>query len=124
MLLLYKIREIKIREMENQVRYNCRRAESDIENLEWWFLIINDDGREVQRVQTEIFKLLAMVDEESPFISGRSHGLNYRLLNFESRKRAELDEILGIYKKMIKDPNLYRREDAKLLETYVLNLVK
>lgn len=106
---------------EKHVRYNCRKSESNPERLEWWFLIINQN-REIEEIQQRIYNFLAMIEEEKSFggvVKGT--GLRYKLINFESKKKAEWNQLSKIYKKVIKDTDLYDREKQDGLENFLIN---
>lgn len=54
----------------NQIRYNRRRSETDPERDELFFLIINNDPREMKRLTRNIYELYAPIEEESHTLEG------------------------------------------------------
>jgi hypothetical protein len=112
--------------MENQVRYNSRRSGNNPQCLEWFFLIINRDKREISRITLSTYELFAPIVEEYKNDKGNfKHGLMYQLLNFDSEKRLDSDWRTKIFRRVIKDRDLYRRtNDDDALEKYISSLDK
>jgi len=105
---------------ERQVRYNYRRSKSNLECLEWWFLIINQN-REIEEVKQRVYSLFAPIEEESPSVRGvvTKTGLRYELLNFESKKRVRKEELRRLYRRVILDTKLYNRKDPDGLANFL-----
>jgi len=111
-------------EVVRHIRYNWRRAEKGSGNLDWYFLIVNQN-REIERTESLIFKLMKPIQEEiypviEESISGG--GLRYKLLNFESRENPPDEILTHLHLRTSRDRDLYRREDSNGLEEYLASL--
>jgi len=106
---------------KRQVRYNVIRSRNNVENLEWFFLIINQ-SREIKQIENRIYNLLAMINNESKSVEEivKRTGLRWKLINFETNKKIEKSEFIKIYKRILKDEKIYRREDINGLENYII----
>ena len=64
-----------------------------------------------------------MIEEEKKPIEGvvKNSGLRYKLISFESRKKIEDFQLDKLYKKTIKDAELYSRKNPDGLENYLIN---
>ncbi len=109
-------------EVNRQVRYNIRRSEVDERMNTWYFLVVNDK-RSREEIKRRIFSLFAPIQNEEHLqtkYQGRAgNGLRFELLVFDSSKRVELEDIRGIYKRIIQDRHLYRRQEPHGLEGYL-----
>jgi len=105
----------------NQVRYNSKRSENNPSCIEWYFLIINKDKREISRIHKNICNLFAPIVEEYSIPENISRkNLNLKLIHFDSELKTESDWKSRIFKRIIKDNNLYnRRENPDGLENYI-----
>lgn len=110
--------------IRRQVRFNHRRAKSNSERCEYWFLIINQN-REIEEIQQRIYNLFMPIEEEGCKLEGviKRTGLRYKVINFESKKRVEPAELHKIYEEVIADPRLYRRRGKDGLEKYVRGVI-
>ena len=106
--------------MERQVRYHSSRSERNLQWMEWFFLIINDN-RYIREISARIAKTFAPIAEEYKSLEGTVKGenLRFKLLHFESEKRPEPGELTGIFKKMVKDYSLYDRQNIDGLANYI-----
>jgi hypothetical protein len=108
--------------IDRQVRYNSRRAEKNSETMEWFFLILNEDKREISDITSRIYDLFAPIENEGIINEGyaKKAGLTYKFINFESRKKFEKDQIRTVYHgRLLLDRKLYRRENQNGLEKYI-----
>lgn len=109
--------------ISNQVRYNSTSSQDYSRCLNWFFLIINNDDREISRIKNSIFNLFAPIIEGTQNYEGKfPKGFKYNLFNFYSQKRPEQGWKKKIYKKLLKDNNLYRRKNIDGLENYVSDM--
>jgi len=104
----------------NQVKYNSRRSENNPNCMEWYFLIINTDERELSRIHKNICNLFApLVEEYSVPENISQKDINLKLMNFDSELKPNNDWKSKIFKRVIKDNNLYRRQNPNGLENYI-----
>jgi len=111
---------------ERHVRYNSRRSERNPHCMEWFFLIIND-RREMPSIIKTIYGLFAPIVEEGRTYEGhfKSGSLKYKLINFDSENNLDIGWKSKIYKRVIKDRDLYNRlNDPDALEKYICSLGK
>lgn len=115
----------KNRLVEPQVRYSCRRSRLSPEGREYFFLIVAHN-REIPIITDSIYNMLAMTYNHRTGYEGGiegTGGLRYTLINFDSRKRLEDGWEHKIFKRVIKDRDLYRRSrDKNALEIYIADL--
>ena len=106
---------------ERQVRYNCRTSKDNLNSLRWWFLIICDE-RAIERVQTKIYDFFAPVFEQAKDIEGKVKGtdLMYKLIAFDSKKRATFHDLKNVYRRVLIDRNLYDRVQPDGLTNFVV----
>jgi len=119
-----------------QVRYHFFRSQENPQRMESFFLIINEN-REINRIRTRISELFGPIPEEykgdtednskggiEGSIKG-SGGLRYKLINIELGRRIESGDLTKVFKRMVKDTNLYRRKENPLaLTDYVESFVE
>jgi len=112
--------------MENQVRFNSRRSDNNLDCLEWYFLIINRDKREISRITTSICSFFAPIFEERKSYSGvLENRMGYQFLNFDSQVNPGSGWRTCIFRRLVKDHDLYRREkDSDGLEKYISEIDK
>lgn len=110
--------------MENQVRFNSKRSKENPTCMNWYFLIINRDKREIGRIETSIQNLFFPIIEEGKSYSGvYSKSRFYKLINFDSEKKPDSCWRSQIFHRVLKDNDLYRREkDPDGLEKYISEL--
>lgn len=105
--------------MENQVRYNFRRSDENLDALEWFFVIINKDEREISRIETNIYRMFSPIIYERRGSEGVLGDTKYRFINFDSELRLDLLWKQGIFKRVLKDNNLYQRKEIDGLVNYI-----
>jgi hypothetical protein len=111
--------------MENQVRYNFRRSEENLDALEWFFVIINKDERELSRIKTNIYRMFSPIIYERRGSEGvLKDDTRYRLINFDSELRLDSLWKQGIFKRILKDNNLYLRKDIDGLVNYIEEYIR
>ena len=109
----------------HQVRFNSERSENNPQCLEWVFLIINHNNREISRITTSIYNLFAPIISEGKSYSGKLKNEFYRLINFDSERRLDSGWKSRIFKRVVKDNNLYNGEsDSDGLEKYISEIDK
>lgn len=106
--------------LNNQVRYNSISSEHYPEFLNWFFLIINKDFREISRIKNSIFNIFA------PIISGNQtykgelrEGFHYELMNFYSQRKPPFGWKTKVFRRFLKDNKLYYRTNIDGLENYI-----
>lgn len=106
--------------VERQVRYHSLRSERNLQWMEWFFLIINDN-RYIREISARIARTFAPIAEEYTGLEGTVRGgdLRFKLLHFESEKKPEAGELTKIFKKMVKDYSLYNRQSIDRLANYI-----
>jgi hypothetical protein len=106
--------------METHVRYNSRISERDTKAMEFWFLIIGDN-RDIKDISRSIVNVLGPIFNPQPSYQGvyKGTGLRYKLLNFDSRRRPDTGWTSRIFKRIVRDSDLYTRKNPSGLEIYV-----
>lgn len=107
--------------IERQVRYNSRRSARNPQCEEWFFLIINDQ-REIPSIESAIHRTFAPLMEEKWTYEGKygTDGLKYKLINFDSERNPDSGWKSKIFKRVLKDRNLYQRiSDSDAMEKYL-----
>ncbi len=112
--------------MENQVRFNMRRSENNPTCLEWFFLVLNKDKREIPRIKTGVYNLFRPIIEEYKSYEGvLENKWRYDLIHFDSEAGIDSGWKSKIFQKMLKDNELYSRvKDQDGLEKYISELDK
>lgn len=100
-----------------QVRYNNLRSKQNPECDEWFFFIINQN-REIKEIRQKIYHLFSPIIEEYTIIEGSvpGTGLRYNLIDFESAKKVEGNQIINLYPKIVRDVKLYSRQITDIEE--------
>jgi len=106
--------------METHVRYNLRRSQRDTKSMEYWFLIIGDN-RDIVDISRSIINIFGPIFNEQTTYRGayKKMGLRYKLLNFDSRRRPDSGWTSKIFKRVVRDSDLYTRKNPAGLEIYV-----
>ena len=112
---------------DRQVRYHCKRSKVNLENNEWFFLIVNGK-KEICDISDRIYDLLEPIEEEGLTLDGKVNsddGLFYTLIQFESKKSVEKSEIKRVYQgRVLLDRNLYYGKEPDRLGNYIGQLDK
>jgi hypothetical protein len=98
-----------------------RRSKNNPQCLEWYFLIINKDKREIPRITTAINNLFAPIVEEYRSYEGIYPASTfYNFTNFDSAINLDSGWKPKIFRRILRDNNLYhRKEDPDGLEKYI-----
>ncbi len=106
--------------METHVRYNFRVSERDPKSMEYWFLIIGD-SRDIKDIHRSIASVFGPIFNPQPSYQGvyKGTGLRYKLLNFDSRRKPDSGWSSRVFKKVVRDSDLYTRKNSSGLEIYV-----
>ena len=110
--------------VDRQVRWNSQRSKNNPDSYTWWFLIINTNKREIEKINKRIEDLVLPIFDEAPVIKGKYAGtkLKYELRSFDSKNSVDLGMLKDLYVNVVEDTNLYHRETSSGLEIYVSKL--
>lgn len=114
--------------VERQLRWNKRKSDVLIGNqtpmIQYYVLIVNDN-REINNIQTKIFEQLKPIDSLVEIKSKSfpdSHGLRYAFMEFISPYDTfQPRKVYG--GKIVKDTNLYPRQKEGMLEEYIIKTI-
>ncbi len=98
---------------------------SEEETITYFYLVINADKRELNKIRNRFFKLKGHPFDVD-FLKGKVEKLFYELLMFKTYNREmDLDEIRKNYGGRVeKDEKLYERKKSVRLENYVIKRVE
>lgn len=101
---------------ERGIVYNCIRPKSEEYN-EFFFLII-ENPLVVQQLEQKIQDLFFPPIREYSPDKGKVPGTrwNYKMIHFDSDKKAEDWQIKGLHKRIVHDPKLYPRKIGSIIE--------
>ena len=102
------------------VRANKIRSVRDPQSWEWFFVFSADRKGRIPPIKGKYLDLFEYIDDsEGITFEGKSRGIVYELLTFDSRSDVRLGDLRKLAPEFIWDSQLYHRETSDGLERYV-----